>query len=816
MLEVARKLTKLLESEPDPREGAGGRREFNQTKLLMRCPPTVGVVTDNRDPDCLGRIRISYDTVVPGSVSPWLPVIGQGRGTGKGMWTLPEIGTQCLAVFTTADRSRGYVLGFIYDREHRPPKSGTEKRCDSTLLQTRSHRIEVTDKEGSEEIRIESAEGRMRVSIGKSGGIKVENELGGINIKCRNFKCEGEGEIHLATKKTFALTTADTLKISPKGNVNITSDKEVNLKGKNIKMSGTKGVTAEGRQIAVQNDKVMGFDTHIMVVPSGSGTTTVPLPHPFIGKISDKVSEDVKIGNKGAAVKGSKAKHDDSMHMQLPGTIKFQNNPKKEGEVTGGTVSKVKVDGKEVAVIGSQVTTCNDMGMQNNSVIMAAGMSIPMPAIVNPLNTEEWKREQEKKDKKEPKFTGVKWAKTSCREGEEIELSAGVKDIADGNMVTLQVFRDGQTPEDSAAIAKFPLTVKGGSVSAKWLYRADQSVMPPEQNPKFIFTAHCAWCNFEKSSNTLEVELRRPEITNLEIKDSDGNPAEKLCAKECYSINLDCEDLDGKAVEISFFNMATGACFLEQSLDIADGKGKVEFEMPFMEIEENGCDGTISCNAKAQRCRTMEKRLTYPAPEFSELRWLDEDNNETDTIEYGSKARFEARAKNLPDGEKVFAYVYRNSSENKDSYDQKILCEVKDGKLTGEAEIKESKEYLESLGEDDEVKYIFVLVPQKYPKISNEESKVLAVNFVFIINIYDDPNAVNQNDSYILEDIDGGKKYRQEKKAKDDMIADDDKITLKFEELKPGLKYRIRYVLENGKKGHIEYDNISFMDLLGE
>ena len=42
MLDINAKLTKLLESEPDPREGAGGRREFNQTKLLMRCPPTVG------------------------------------------------------------------------------------------------------------------------------------------------------------------------------------------------------------------------------------------------------------------------------------------------------------------------------------------------------------------------------------------------------------------------------------------------------------------------------------------------------------------------------------------------------------------------------------------------------------------------------------------------------------------------------------------------------------------------------------------------------------------------------------------------------
>ena len=578
MLEVARKLTKLLESEPDSREGAGGRREFNQTKLLMRCPPTVGVVTDNRDPDCLGRIRISYDIVVPGSVSPWLPVIGQGRGKGKGMWTLPAIGTQALAVFTAEDRSRGYVLGFIYDREHHPPESGTEKKSDSTLLQTRTHRIEVTDKEGSEEIRIESAEGRMRVSIGKFGGINVENELGGINIKCKNLKCEGEAEVHFATQKAFTLTTDDTLKINPKGNVNITSDKEVKLKGKNIKMSGTKGVAAEGRQIAVQDDKVMGFDTHIMVVPSGNGTTTVPLPHPFIGKISDKLSEDVKIGNKGAAVKGSKAKHNDSMHMQLPGTINFQTPPKKEGEVTGGTVSKVKINGKEAAVIGSQVTTCNDMGMQNNSVIMAAGMSIPMPAIVNPLNTEEWKREREESQKKEAKFSSVKWAKTSCKEGEEIELSAGVKDIADGNMVTLQVFREGQSPEDSAAIAKFPLTVKGGSVFAKWSYRRNGNDIPPERNPRFIFSAHSAWCPWKKSENSLEVELRRPKIEKAEWQDAEGNSINKALAGEAIKLYAEVTEFEeGQGVTFTVYNGQTQEAVYEAGADVQDGKAEAQW-----------------------------------------------------------------------------------------------------------------------------------------------------------------------------------------------------------------------------------------------
>ena len=321
--------------------------------------------------------------------------------------------------------------------------------------------------------------------------------------------------------------------------------KEIKLKGKNIKLSGSKGVTAEGKQIAVEGDKVMGMDTHIMVIPAGMSTANVPLPHPFIGKLKDKLSKDVKIKDKKCATKDSVAKHDDSMHMQLPGTIKFQKNPKKEGKVTGGTSRKVKINGKEAAVIGSQVSTCNDMGMQNNSTIIAMGASIPMPAIINPENTEEWKRERDKAEKKEPKFSSVKWAKSSCEEGEEIELTANVQDITDGNMVTLQVFPEGKGPEDSVALAKFPLFVKGGSVSAKWLYRADQRELPPDSDPKFVFTAHSAWCNFEKSSNTLEVKLVRPEIKKVEWQDGEGSSTSKGLVGRPLKLVAETKDMEG-------------------------------------------------------------------------------------------------------------------------------------------------------------------------------------------------------------------------------------------------------------------------------
>ena len=543
MIDIEKKINALLTRNPDPREGSEGRAEFRQLHFLNNCPPMLGIVVDNRDPEGLGRIRVTHEGSVPRSVSPWLPVLGHSRGDGRGLWTLPSAGTQALVAYTSGDRKSGFVLGFIYDGQHRPPEASGGKAADSILIQTGNHRIEIIDREGSGEIRIESAGGQMRAVIGSEGGITLANELGGIGIKCRKLTADCAGETFLKSK-SITIETEENSTVKASGKSIMEADGEAVLKGKNIKLSGSRGVCVEGKQIAVQDDQVMGFDTHIMVVPSGSGTTTVPLPHPFIGKMSGDLSDDVKIGGKGCAVKGSKARHNDGSHMQLPGTIRFQNSPKKEGEVTGGTSAKVKIDGKEAAVIGSRVTTCNDVGARNNSTIMAVGSAMPMPAIINPQITEDYRSEREGQEKKEPAFRNVRWSRTSADEGEDVELSAGVRDIADGSMVTLQVFHEGQGPGDGRALATIPLTVKDGAVCARWSWRSEPRDMPPETEPKFIFTAHCAWCSFEKSSNTLEVKIKRPEITKVEWQDKDGNSTSRGLVGEVLKLHAETKNME--------------------------------------------------------------------------------------------------------------------------------------------------------------------------------------------------------------------------------------------------------------------------------
>lgn len=813
---LTQKLKELLEKYPDPRKD--NYLEIMQKKVRQIPPFVYGIVVDNKDPDCLGRIRLQMDMLTPGCVSPWYHMSNMWTGNEQGFWALPDLGTQMLISFPNGDFFNGVVLGCIYDQKHLPPETSTEKPTESYLWQTKKHRIEIIDESGKEGIHIETAEGQMRCIIDNESGIQIINELGDINIKCKKLTVETDKNVEINGEKKVTVECEDAMKLKSSKDTKITCDKKVTIEGKNIKMSGSKGVTTEGKQIATKDDKVMGMDTHIMVIPAGMSTATTPLPHPFIGKINDKVSDDVKIKDKGVAVKGSKAKHDDSMHMQLPGTIKFQNNPKKEGEVTGGTGSKVKVNGKEVAVIGSQVTTCNDMGMRNNSTIIAVGASIPMPVIINPANTEEFNREQGAEEK-EPAFQNVKWASTSVDEGEEIELSAGVKDIADGNMVTLMVFPEGKGPETGGDIARFPLTVKDGSVSAKWSYKPRYMTdeLPPDNNPKFVFSAHCAWCNFEKSSNTLEVKLVRPEIKKVEWQDKDSASVDKVYSTEEYILHIETKEIeDGTGLSVSVFNKTTNEKIDDYGVTVKGDKADCKITLPWIDItDKDGCK--LYCEVSANKCKKVKSsEVTYPGPEFSNLQWLNTDDEEIDKIEYGTEVKLTAETKNLAEGDKVYIYLYRNTTENEDSYFRKASAVVQDNKINFSFLVKEDKELLEELGEDSEIKYIFVLVPEHYKMIRSEESKELLLNFVFILNIYNNPVDVNQNDKYILEDIDGGKKYQQEKKVKDDLIADDDKITLKFEELKPGIKYCLRYVLEKGNKGNVVYDDMSFVEMVEE
>ena len=172
-------------------------------------------------------------------------------------------------------------------------------------------------------------------------------------------------------------------------------------------------------------------------------------------------------------------------------------------------------------------------------------------------------------------------------------------------MVTLQVFRAGRGPEDSAAQAVFSEKVKGGIVSAKWSYRANRRELPPEENPKFIFTAHSAWCNWEQSSNTLEVVVERPEIRKAEWQDSEGKRISKGCVGRAVKLHAETKDMgEGEGVTFTVYDKYKRGVY---SVGAHVAKGIAEAEWTYQYAGEKLTEKPkFTFAVTGQRCKILE------------------------------------------------------------------------------------------------------------------------------------------------------------------------------------------------------------------
>jgi uncharacterized Zn-binding protein involved in type VI secretion len=125
-----------------------------------------------------------------------------------------------------------------------------------------------------------------------------------------------------------------------------------------------------GQPAAKQGDRVMATDTHIIMVPSPGGPVPTPIPHPFIGILSQALSTDVFIESKPAATV-------DSIAMNTPPHIPqggpFQKPPSNQGKIMMGSPT-VYINGKMAARNGDMAQTCNDPTDMPVGKVIAIGM----------------------------------------------------------------------------------------------------------------------------------------------------------------------------------------------------------------------------------------------------------------------------------------------------------------------------------------------------------------------------------------------------------------------------------------------------------
>jgi uncharacterized Zn-binding protein involved in type VI secretion len=131
-----------------------------------------------------------------------------------------------------------------------------------------------------------------------------------------------------------------------------------------------------GAPAARLTDTVEGKDTHVVDVPSATGSVPTPLPgHIFSGTLTSGASSDVRIDGLPAAVVGTVATNFPE-HSPMPPGISFTKPPpSNRGTVSHGS-SSVRINGSAAARLDDLVRTCNYPADADTSAITSGSGTV--------------------------------------------------------------------------------------------------------------------------------------------------------------------------------------------------------------------------------------------------------------------------------------------------------------------------------------------------------------------------------------------------------------------------------------------------------
>jgi uncharacterized protein involved in type VI secretion and phage assembly len=83
--------------------------------------PVIGIVTDNKDPSKLGRVKLKMMILSDKDSTHWVPIIMQGAGKNRGWFFIPEVDDEVLVMFEQGDINRPLVVGALWGGKDKPP-----------------------------------------------------------------------------------------------------------------------------------------------------------------------------------------------------------------------------------------------------------------------------------------------------------------------------------------------------------------------------------------------------------------------------------------------------------------------------------------------------------------------------------------------------------------------------------------------------------------------------------------------------------------------------------------------------------------------
>jgi uncharacterized protein involved in type VI secretion and phage assembly len=140
----------------------------------------IGVVTNNRDPNGLNRVKVRFPWLSDDDESHWARVASPMAGNNRGFYCLPEVDDEVLVAFEHGVVEYPYVIGSLWNGKDAAPESNADGKNNVRTLKSRSGSV----------IRLDDTKGKEKVEIiGANGGASIVLDLSNNSI---TIKADGD------------------------------------------------------------------------------------------------------------------------------------------------------------------------------------------------------------------------------------------------------------------------------------------------------------------------------------------------------------------------------------------------------------------------------------------------------------------------------------------------------------------------------------------------------------------------------------------------------------------------------------------------
>lgn len=186
----------------------------------------VGIVTNNKDPDGLSRVKVKFPTLSDSEESNWARLVSIGAGNKRGWHMIPEIDDEVVVGFEHGDLRRPYVLGAVWNSKDKPPTENSETvvndKVSSWTIKTRQGLVlglldgEEPEKKAMSlvlsdgktkllvsETKIQVITDKKPIELNTGEASIVMDDRGDITIKGNNITIEGKQNVKIEAKSNF-------------------------------------------------------------------------------------------------------------------------------------------------------------------------------------------------------------------------------------------------------------------------------------------------------------------------------------------------------------------------------------------------------------------------------------------------------------------------------------------------------------------------------------------------------------------------------------------------------------------------------------